>query len=153
MPAALLDLSRRDGERWESSQTLTLRFYYWFTLLQFPKHTFFPKKLLVFVSLFCSLEGKQKTRLTKTNNFSWKKSVCFGNCSTALGVSGQCGGVEEGGEGLQSHLIPCPNHAGRKKPFFFFQSQPPKWSTVTCFWSQEWDTVRLTSIYHLVPEN
>ncbi len=45
-------------------------------------NTFFPKKLFVFVSLFCSLEGKQKNRLTKTNNFFWKKSVCFGNCSS-----------------------------------------------------------------------
>jgi hypothetical protein len=34
-------------------------------------------------------------------------------------------------EGLQSR--PCPNQAGREKRDIFFQSQPPQFSTVTCF--------------------
>ena len=35
--------------------------------------------------------------------------------------------------------VPRPNHSGRKKQSFFFQSQPPQRSTVTWFWSTETD--------------
>jgi hypothetical protein len=46
-------------------------------------------------------------------------------------LSGQCGGVEEGGEGLQScPTSPAPITQAEKNEDFFFRSQPPQCSTV-----------------------